>query len=195
MYDKSEVAVSEEYSQNFTIEEARSVFSDEYDRIPNISDQVNLSDSPFIWESGTIVPVWKAAARHSICGREESYVIPMLSSVRYYASNVNGLTPVRCEQNLIVSKNVNTGQISLSIVFTIPDGGVNRSHTSSELSRLLVYTDLSGKFRKIEKYVDGELYDGVYFGETESEIAKERHHLFIDKIMGAVIVFNPHCSK
>lgn len=188
MIDKPEAVVSEESCQNFTMEEARSVFSDEYDRTSN-SDQVTISDSPFVWESGSVVPVWKAAERHSIRGKEYSYVVPMLSSVRYYASNVKDGALFRCDQSLIISKNVNTGRTSLRIVFSIPEDNLKRSRTSSDFSGLLVYTDLSGKFRKIEKYAGGEMLDGVYFSESESEIAWERHKLFINRIMEGITVF------
>lgn len=121
MIDKPEAVGPEESCQNFTIEEAMAVFSDKYDRTSSISDQVTVSDSPFVWESGIVVPVWKAAECHFIQGREESYVVPMLSSVRYYASKGEDGTLVRCDQNLIVSKNVNSGRTSLRIVFSIPE--------------------------------------------------------------------------
>lgn len=189
MVDISEAVAAEESRQNFTIEEAMSVFSDEYDRTSNISDQVTISDSPFVWESGAVVPVWKAAERHSIQGREESYVVPMLSSVRYYASNGKEGALFRCDQSLIVSKNVNNGRMSVRIVFSIPEDDLKRSRTSSDYSGLLVYTDLGGKFRKIEKYAGGEKLDGVYFSESESEIAWERHKLFINRIMEGITVF------
>lgn len=189
MIDKPEAVGPEESCQNFTIEEAMAVFSDEYDGSSDISDQVTVSDSPFVWESGIVVPVWKAAECHFIQGREESYVVPMLSSVRYYASKGEDGTLVRCDQNLIVSKNVNSGRTSLRIVFSIPEDDLKRSRPSSGFSGLLVYTDLSGKFRKIEKYAGGEKLDGVYFSERESEIAWERHKLFINRIMEGVTVF------
>ena len=189
MIDKPEAVVSEESCQNFTMEEARSVFSDEYDRTSNISDQVTISDSPFVWESGSVVPVWKAAERHSIRGKEDSYVVPMLSSVRYYASNGKEGALFRCDQSLIISKNVSTGRTSIRIVFSIPEDDLRQSRTSSDFSGLLVYTDLSGKFRKIEKYAGGEMLDGVYFSESESDIAWERHKLFINRIMEGVTVF------
>ncbi len=187
--DKPEAVGPEESCQNFTIEEAMAVFSDEYDGSSNISDQVTVSDSPFVWESGIVVPVWKAAECHFIQGREESYVVPMLSSVRYYASMGEDGTLVRCDQNLIVSKNVNSGRTSLRIVFSIPEDDLKRSRPSSGFSGLLVYTDLSGKFMKIEKYAGGEMCDGVYFSESESEIAMERHKLFINRIMEGITVF------
>lgn len=189
MIDKPEAVGPEESCQNFTMEEAMAVFSDEYDGSSDISDQVTVSDSPFVWESGIVVPVWKAAECHFIQGREESYVVPMLSSVRYYASKGEDGTLVRCDQNLIVSKNVNSGRTSLRIVFSIPEDDLKRSRPSSGFSGLLVYTDLSGKFRKIEKYAGGEKLDGVYFSERESEIAWERHKLFINRIMEGVTVF------
>ncbi len=187
--DKPEAAGQEESCQSFTVEEAIAVFSDEYGRTSKISDRATISDSPFVWESGTVVPVWKAAERHSIQGREESYVVPMLSSVRYYACNGKEETLVRCDQSLIVSKKVNNGGMSLRIVFSIPEDDFKRGRTSSDFSGLLVYTDLSGKFRKIEKYAGGKMLDGVYFSESESEIAWERHKLFINKIMEGVTVF------
>ena len=188
MIDKPEAVGREESCQSFTMEEAMSVFSDEYDRTSSISDQVIISDSPFVWESGTVVPVWKAAEHHSIRGKEDCYVIPMLSSVKYYASNGKDGTLFRCDQSLIISKNVNTGLTSLRIVFSIPDGGLERGQMSSDFSGLLVYTDLSGKFIKIEKYTGGEMFDGVYFSESESEIARERHKLFINRIMEGITV-------
>lgn len=166
-----------------------SVFSDEYGRLSSVSNVGLVSDSPFVWESGTIVPVWKAVERHSIQEGKVSYVVPMLSSVRYYASDAKGGRPARCEQNLLISKHINTGQTSLGVVFYIPDNDLRRSRSLSDLSGLLVYTDLRGKFKKIEKYIDGEIYDGVYFGERESEIARERHQLFINRIMEGLTVF------
>lgn len=181
--------VSSESGQSFTVEDAMSVFSEEYDVVSGLSNQVTISQSPFVWESGTIVPVWKAAKYHSIQGREEIYVVPMLASVRYYTSNVNDGTPVRCDQSMIISKNVNTGHTCIRIVFSIPGDDLKRSRTFYDYSGLLVYTDLCGKFRKIEKYADGEICDGVYFSETESEIAKERHRLFINRIMEGIAVF------
>lgn len=193
--DNPEAVVPEESCQNFTMEEAIAVFSDEYDRTSNVSGQVTISDSPFVWESGTVVPVWKAAERHSIQGREESYVVPMLSSVRYYATTGKDGALFRCDQNLIVSKNVNNGLMSLRIVFSIPDDDLKRGRTSSDFSGLLVYTDLNGKFRKIEKYAGGEMLDGVYFSESESEIAWERHKLFINKIMEGITVFKVDSLK
>ena len=193
--DNPEAVVPEESCQNFTMEEAIAVFSDEYDRTSNVSGQVTISDSPFVWESGTVVPVWKAAERHSIQGREESYVVPMLSSVRYYATTGKDGALFRCDQNLIVSKNVNNGLMSLRIVFSIPDDDLKRGRTSSDFSGLLVYTDLNGKFRKIEKYAGGEMLDGVYFSESESEIAWERHKLFINKIMEGITVFKVNSLK
>ena len=119
----------------------------------------------------------------------------MLSSVRYYASNDKEEILVRCDQNLIVSKNVNNGLMSLRIVFSIPDDDLKRGRTSSDFSGLLVYTDLNGKFRKIEKYAGGEMLDGVYFSESESEIAWERHKLFINKIMEGITVFKVNSLK
>ena len=187
--DISETVAAEESCQNFTIEEAMSVFSDEYDRVSGISGKDAVSESPFVWESGTVVPVWRTAARHVIRGKEDSYVVPMLSSVRYYASKGKDVTLVRCDQSLIISKNVNSGRASIRIVFSIPDDELKRSGMFPDFSGLLVYTDLSGKFKKIEKYEVGEMCDGVYFGESESEIAKERHRLFINRIMEGVTVF------
>lgn len=165
------------------------VFSDEYDGSSDISDQVTISDSPFVWESGTVVPVWKAAVRHSIRGKEDCYVVPVLSSVRYFASICKDGTLARCDQSLVIAKNVNTGHTSLRIVFSISDDELNCGRMSSDFSGLLVYTDLNGKFRKIEKYAGGEMCDCVYFGESESEIAKERHRLFINRIMEGVTVY------
>ena len=66
--DKPDAVISEETCQGFTIEEAIAVFSDEYDRTSNVSGQVTVSDSPFVWESGIVVPVWKAAECHFIQG-------------------------------------------------------------------------------------------------------------------------------
>lgn len=189
MSEESERTESQEPSLNFTMEEAMSVFSDEYGRLSSVSNVGLVSDSPFVWESGTIVPVWKAVERHSIQEGKVSYVVPMLSSVRYYASDAKGGRPARCEQNLLISKHINTGQTSLGVVFYIPDNDLRRSRSLSDLSGLLVYTDLRGKFKKIEKYIDGEIYDGVYFGERESEIAIERHQLFINRIMEGLTVF------
>lgn len=187
--DKPDAVISEETCQGFTMEEAIAVFSDKYDITSSISDQVTISDSPFVWESGTIVPVWKAAVRHSIRGKENCYVVPVLSSVRYFASICKDGTLVRCDQSLVIAKNVNTGHTSLRIVFSISDDELNCGRMSSDFSGLLVYTDLNGKFRKIEKYAGGEMCDGVYFGESESEIAKERHRLFINRIMEGVTVY------
>lgn len=92
------------------MDDVKSLFSVEYERVFSRSEATAISDSPFIWDSGRFFPVWDAARQYSFQNRENRYIIPVVSSVWYYVVYSNRKFLSICERNLMVSKNINTGR-------------------------------------------------------------------------------------
>jgi hypothetical protein len=147
-----------------------------------------LSESPFVWESGSIIPVWTVAEGHLLRNGKRCVVVPVYSSVSYYILTDGQKSAVRCSQMLIAEKR-SSGEILFNIVFPIPSSASEDWLDSDGYSGLLVYTNLCGKFRKVEKYGNGKLTDGVYFSRVESESAKERHIVYLSRILEGISVF------
>lgn len=182
----------------FTLENAKSAFYSNNDNETKKSREDIISESPFIWESGNIIPIWKAAEYHYIKdGSEECFTIPIITSKQYYATYEysKDIKPTKCRQDLIISRRKTSGRTTYNIVFYIPMDRAKQDHDSKHFSGLLVYTNLNGKFKKVEQYEDGNLTGGVYFGEKESKIAKERHLFLINQIMEGISVFNVESSN
>ena len=51
-------------NEGFTLEKAKSAFEAEYDGAVKVPMDETHFESPFVWESGDILPVWKLAERH-----------------------------------------------------------------------------------------------------------------------------------
>ena len=176
-------------SESFTLEMAKSMFEAEYDDAVKVTDEDLSFESPFVWESGEIQPVWKLAERHEDAGTEY-FSVPVMASRRYYAtcesSKDAGLT--KCRQELLISRKA-SGKTTSRIVFHVPTDNTQSDDDRTHFTGLLVYTNLNGKFRKIERYENGALVNGVYFGEKESAIAGERHFILVNQIMEGITVF------
>lgn len=176
-------------NEGFTLEMAKSAFDKEYDEAKKGPMDETYFESPFVWESGDILPVWKLAERHEDTSTEY-FSVPALASRRYYVSHESekntGL--IKCRQELLISRNA-SGKTTSRIVFYIPIDNAQSDDDRNNFSGLLVYTNLKGKFKKIERYEKGAIVNGVYFGEKESAIAKERHFILINQIMEGLTVF------
>lgn len=176
-------------NEGFTLEKAKSAFEAEYDGAVKVPMDETHFESPFVWESGDILPVWKLAERHEDVNTDY-FSVPILTSRRYYATceSRNEADLIKCRQELLVSRKA-SGKTTSRIVFHIPTDNTRPDDDRTHFTGLLVYTDLNGKFRKIERYENGTLVNGVYFGEKESAIAGERHFILVNQIMEGITVF------
>ena len=176
-------------NEGFTLEKAKSAFEAEYDDATKVPMEETHFESPFVWESGDILPVWKLAERHEDINTDY-FSVPILTSRRYYATceSRNEADLIKCRQELLVSRKA-SGKTTSRIVFHIPTDNTRPDDDRTHFTGLLVYTDLNGKFRKIERYENGTLVNGVYFGEKESAIAGERHFILVNQIMEGITVF------
>lgn len=176
-------------NEGFTLEKAKSAFEAEYDGAVKVPMDETHFESPFVWESGDILPVWKLAERHEDVNTDY-FSVPILTSRRYYATceSRNDADLIKCRQELLISRKA-SGKTTSRIVFHIPTDNTRPDDDRTHFTGLLVYTDLNGKFRKIERYENGTLVNGVYFGEKESAIAGERHFILVNQIMEGITVF------
>ncbi len=187
--DRPTEKVKQGANNGFTLEKAKSVFEAEYDDAMKVPmDEVGF-ESPFVWESGDILPVWKLAERHEDVNTEY-FSVPILTSRRYYATceSEKNAELITCRQELLISRKA-AGKTTSRIVFHIPTDNTQSDDDRTHFTGLLVYTNLSGKFRKIEQYENGALVNGVYFGEKESAIAGERHFILVNQIMEGITIF------
>lgn len=175
--------------EGFTLEKAKSSFEAEYDNATNVPMEETHFESPFVWESGDIFPIWKLAEHYEDKGTEY-FSVPVLASRRYYSTceSRNDAGLIKCRQELLISRKA-SGKTTSRIVFHIPTDNTQSDDDRSHFTGLLVYTNLNGKFRKIEQYENGTLVNGVYFGEKESAIAGERHFILVNQIMEGITVF------
>lgn len=176
-------------NEGFTLEKAKSAFEAEYDGAVKVPMDETHFESPFVWESGDILPVWKLAERHEDVNTDY-FSVPILTSRRYYATceSRNDADLIKCRQELLISRKA-SGKTTSRIVFHIPTDNTRPDDDRTHFTGLLVYTDLNGKFRKIERYENGTLVNGVYFGEKESAIAGEKHFILVNQIMEGITVF------
>lgn len=187
--DRTTEKVQQGANNGFTLEKAKSVFEAEYDDAMKVPmDEVGF-ESPFVWESGDILPVWKLAERHEDVNTEY-FSVPILTSTRYYATSESGKNTdlIKSRQELLISRKA-SGKTTSRIVFHIPTDNTQSDDDRTHFTGLLVYTNLNGKFRKIEKYENGVLVNGVYFGEKESYMAGERHFILVNQIMEGITIF------
>lgn len=180
-------------SETFTLEKAMSAFKEEYNEVITISHEKTSLESPFVWESGDILPIWKIAEHYGNQDNSTEYfIVPILTSKNYYVScgNNNDTKLIKCRQELLIANKKLSGKTISSILFHIPAvNSESENDNKSHFSGLIVYTNLRGTFKKIERYEDGNIVDGIYFGEKESTIAKERHLILINQIMeGTTII-------
>lgn len=187
--DQTIEKIQPDRDEGFTLEKAKSSFEAEYDDATNVPMEETHFESPFVWESEDIFPIWKLAEHYEDKGTEY-FSVPVLASRRYYATCESrkdaGL--IKCRQELLISRKA-SGKTTSRIVFHIPTDNTQSDDDRSHFTGLLVYTNLNGKFRKIEQYENGTLVNGIYFGEKESAIAGERHFILVNQIMEGITVF------
>lgn len=187
--DRTTEKVQQGANNGFTLEKAKSVFEAEYDDAMKVPmDEVGF-ESPFVWESGDILPIWKLAERHEDIS-SEYFSVPILTSTRYYATSESRKNAelITCRQELLISRKA-SGKTTSRIVFHISTDNTQSDDDRTHFTGLLVYTNLNGKFRKIEQYENGVLVNGVYFGEKESYMAGERHFILVNQIMEGITIF------
>ena len=165
--DKRESELTDEHRE-FTIKEARQYFVT-FNKTSTKSGSKETEDpmGPKRFSPGEFTPVWDRCRFENSEGNAV-YYIPINSQYRYKAisrtNNSNGRNSVYTsylEQQLVISKNLESGRISSCILSIVSDKSSRSSYSMHEktiFSGIVVYSmpQLNVPL-KIEKYVDGDI--------------------------------------